>query len=548
MQDMNTPVLGHITGAPLGSVDCLLSPWARDPFCRLRPALNAQALRLSAELCDMTYFLTIDPWMQAGWTDVSIQIDNTLQSGLTASVQGEQMMGFVSSWKRLRAKSALKEYNPISQVMGALRQRESSDTVKAVTMIKKAQNGRYIVSIGFMGTGGRFYDWISNLRFSPEEGFHKGFYQLTTYFEQSADRILFPDTAQELGLEGLTLRDVIEELKSPNSRFFLWMAGHSQGGAVMQIYTHMLIHQMGVLPQNLMGYGFASPTVATGKLVYDPASYPLYHLINTDDYVPRVGALCHLGMGLSYQANDAMRKAAYGLSDSAELLAPREDMRRLFMRAVDTPTMMEQIMALLKALMTCKAEETLESLSDKRWSIAPIDKLLTAAGNMAQEGLEKLTLYVQQTYEELTGRTMDEHLLTALTLQSIDVISKYQVKQIVRAMSELVLPAHSINREHGKIMGAYAFIAQRGLTALSPFIWVSTQSTLPVRQYADEAVWKETPSISVPPVTLRKTIRIIHPKPLGTRVTGISTLRAANRRGQAAPQRRSLKRASDQTA
>lgn len=41
----------------------------------------------------MTYTLDLDPWAEAGWNDFSIQIDDTLQSGMThgGSADGERM-------------------------------------------------------------------------------------------------------------------------------------------------------------------------------------------------------------------------------------------------------------------------------------------------------------------------------------------------------------------------------------------------------------------------------------------------------------------------
>ncbi|MDD3212847.1 MAG: hypothetical protein PHY64_04200, partial [Eubacteriales bacterium] len=177
------PERGRLTGVPLNDVRRLRLPPVAGPFGRVRPPLDETALKLSLELAYMTYTLDLDPWMRAGWTDISIQVDNRLESGVTIgeseSAGSERIRGLINNWKLARARLAMKEYNPLSQVAGALRQRERSDTIKAVTMLHPAGNGRYVVAIGFMGTGSRFYDWFSNFRFTTEEGFHKGFHQLT---------------------------------------------------------------------------------------------------------------------------------------------------------------------------------------------------------------------------------------------------------------------------------------------------------------------------------------------------------------------------------
>ncbi len=72
-----------LTGAPLGDVRRLCLPPAPGPFGVLRPPLDATALRLSLELAYMTYTLDLEPWMRAGWRDISIQVDNRLESGVT---------------------------------------------------------------------------------------------------------------------------------------------------------------------------------------------------------------------------------------------------------------------------------------------------------------------------------------------------------------------------------------------------------------------------------------------------------------------------------
>lgn len=149
-------------------------------------------------------------------------------------------------------------------MIGALRQIERSDTGKVLVMLHPAPDGRYVVAVSFMGTGGRFYDWFSNFRMVAENGIHKGFLQLTEQFERNETEIDFPETARALGVERLTLRHILEEMKSPNSRFALWLTGHSQGGALMQVYAMRKIHLDGVLMTNLVGYGFASPPCSTG--------------------------------------------------------------------------------------------------------------------------------------------------------------------------------------------------------------------------------------------------------------------------------------------
>lgn len=475
---------GPITGCDLSELTSLSGPFVRDPFDRLRPPFSREAAELSLELASMAYTLDLDPWAEAGWNDFSIQIDDTLQSGLThgTSADGERMRALINALKVRRAKAALRERNPVSQVMSALRQRERSDTIKAVCMMHPLPEGRFLLAIGFMGTGKRFYDWISNFRFTTEEGFHKGFYQLCTYFEQGAESIVFPATAQALGLEKLTLGEVLSEMKSLSSRFRLWMAGHSQGGAVMQVFCHRLMTDWGVLAQNMTGYGFASPTVATGRLVHDPAAYPLYHILNSDDMVPRMGALLHLGLCLEYPADDDFRERCYDLSPLPADVAARLALAPYQRAMVDTPTILMYGTAFFQCLAEEKGEEGLGSLLDRKWAIPAVDRMLQAAGGKAMDLLDRLIENAQNGHAALTGRPMDEQALAALRDRMRPVVHAFPFRRLMGAVLAYCMPPHHL--VHRQQDGAYAVIVKDGLKRLRPFVWVNPARGMPMKRYA----------------------------------------------------------------
>ena len=465
---------GILTGVSLADVRRLRLPPALDAFGRLRPPLDHTALDLSLELAYLTYTLEVDPWMQAGWVDISIQVDNRLQSGVTVgeseSVGSERIRGLVNSWKVARARMAMREANPVAQLFGAFRQRDKSDTIKAVTMAHPAGDGRYVIAIGFMGTGGRFYDWFSNFRFTTEEGFHKGFYQLTQVFEQSAPHIRFPAVAAALGLPALTLWDILHEMRAPDSRFSLWMAGHSQGAAVMQVFCHRLLSQWGVPLRHMVGYGFASPTAAVAEPASGAAAYPLYHIINTDDLVPRVGAMLHLGMGLYYQADAPLRLAAYGWGDEPAELAARIDAQRLFAHVDDTPAMLESIVALLCVVNEEKTEDSLQKLMDKRWAIGPLDKAFAFAGGKLKDSITHMARYAKVAYRMPTGARMDNLALQALMEEMRPIVRAYPLLRLLTVLRDRFYPPHMLRRPHG-MCGAYGYIATQGAARLTPFIW-----------------------------------------------------------------------------
>lgn len=483
--------IGPITGCDLAELSSLVRPFERDPFYRLRPPFSKEATQLSLELANMTYTLELDPWMQAGWNDFSIQIDDTLRSGIvhSSSASGERMQNLISSLGVFRAKAALREANPVSQIMSALRQRERSDTIKAVCMMHDLPNGQYLLAVGFMGTGKRFYDWISNFRFTTAEGFHKGFHQLCTYFEEGAQSIIFSKTAAELGLESLTLGDVLSEMKSGSSRFRLWMAGHSQGGAVMQIYTHRLMTDWGVLPQNIVGYGFASPTVATGKLVYDPASYPLYHILSSDDLVPRMGALLHLGMCLNYPASSDIREATYHLSTLPADIAARDALAPFYAHMVDMSSLLLYSTAFLQCIAEEKGEESLNNIMSKKWAFSAIDHVLTLAGDKAQNWLSRLIVNTQNGHIELMGVPLDDAELSALRESMRPIVRAIPFRRLMTAVASFGVPPHHIMYDQQRTQGAYTYIVLHGLDSLQPYIWLNNQAgALPTKRFGQMPV------------------------------------------------------------
>lgn len=62
-----------LTGVDLSQTASLLLPWTHDPWGKLRPPLSEEALCMSAELASAAYGMAIEPWVEAGWRDVTIQ-------------------------------------------------------------------------------------------------------------------------------------------------------------------------------------------------------------------------------------------------------------------------------------------------------------------------------------------------------------------------------------------------------------------------------------------------------------------------------------------
>ena len=423
-----------LTGVDLSQTASLLLPWTHDPWGKLRPPLSEEALCMSAELASAAYGMAIEPWVEAGWRDVTIQVDGEL----TALPPNNPLS---AEWRKYWVRARLKPVSALGQMLGALRLSSSNNTTgKAVVMLHPALDGRYVVAIGFMGTGSRFYDWFSNFRMTTQDGMHRGFLELARQFEANEEKISFPETAEELGLEKLTLRDILQNMRSPNSRFVLWVCGHSQGAAMMQVYAHLKMNETGISARNLIGYGFASPTVMAGRAVRDPSAYPLYNILNSDDLVPHCGAAVHLGMCLKYQATENLRKSCYNWKRDEKSVQARLAIRPVLWKMVDTPTCIIGGMALLMALGRVSGADFLKMLG--LGGFLPLDRALEKAdaedfvrglnGMMAAHELREMDHTVVLVF--LTS--LAQYAVESYEVEATD----YILKPITAAALDLKLP------------------------------------------------------------------------------------------------------------
>ncbi|MBE5804205.1 MAG: lipase family protein [Clostridiales bacterium] len=486
----------------ISNVAPLMAAWVSDPWGKLRPPLSLEAVEMSAVLAQATYRMDVDAWLQAGWRDVTIQVDGDLTDGVEPG-EKKGMQRLASAWRMFRVRQRIKGGNPLGEVMGALRQREKSDTGKAVVMIHPAGLGRYVVAVSFMGTGERLYDWVSNFRMTAEEGIHKGFLQLTRQFEENEEEIDFPETARELGLEKLTLRHVLEEMKNPNSRFTLWLCGHSQGAALMQIYAHHKIHEDGVLPRNMVGYGFAAPSVMSGLAVDDPSAYPLYHVQNGDDLVARMGAQVHLGMCLMYPTTGELRRNCYAWRTDEAASHDRQLVGRIFRHMTDTVTGIETTMAYLNVLSSYTTEDMLEALGTLGVRL-PVKKLISAADERVDALVRTANRHMATAYASIAGKPVDVQRVAVIQAEISAIIAQIGLKAFANAQLELINQPHRISMPEGAKLSPYMYIARHGVEQLIPAIW---QSGRPPRLVAaSRDVGRPAADISQPELLNRRMI------------------------------------------
>ena len=470
MEDRN--VCGPVTHVGLGDMAPLTLPWTQDPFGALRPPLSLEAMRMSVELAGATYDMAVEPWLQAGWQDVTIQVDGSLTAGIGRETENHRAVSrLADAWRMHRVRARMRQRNPIGQVVGALRQIEKSDTGKVLVMCHPTADGRWVVAISFMGTGARFYDWFSNFRMASENGMHKGFLQLTRQFEDNEADITFPGTASALGVERLSLRQIIEEARNPNSRFILWLVGHSQGGALMQLYCHHKLVEDGVLPQHILGYGFASPSVMEGMAVAEPAAYPLYHIINSDDLVPRMGAQVHLGLMLIYRAGEDIRRQCYAWPRDERSVRNRMAVRPLLRRMRDTPSCIEMAIAYLQVLARRSPEDMLTGLNEPSERHPALRKMLAAADSRVDAVLRYLCRHLAAAYRSIAGEDIDRWRVGEMQAEIDAVVEQIGVKAFTTAFQQLMAYPHTCVGRKGALTGAYPYITLFGADQLVPAVW-----------------------------------------------------------------------------
>lgn len=291
-----------------------------DPRTRDTRSPNREAARFALELSALSYDFEVGPWLEAGWTDVSIQADDRLMGGVAAPALAERPIyqRMLNEWVPRAARRHISSAGTIRQIRGLVWKSTPMRTGKAITMIRPIGSRRFAVIIGFMGTGKRRMDWEANFRFNHPEGFHAGFLANTLQFEENSEKITFDQTAALLGLKSLTLKDILEEAKQRDSRFTIFAAGHSQGAAILQVWLYRQM-QEGLLPGNILGYGFASPSVADANIPGKPEDFPLFHILNSDDTFTKIGLFRHIGQGYVFEANDIFRKFCYQGQDTDEI-------------------------------------------------------------------------------------------------------------------------------------------------------------------------------------------------------------------------------------
>ena len=437
---------GPHTQTDLSNVDCI---FGADP-----KIYDRDTGRLALELAATAYEFDLSPWMEAGFTDITLQVEKHLVTGIRAQEEATFLQSMRNNFGQMLARHITNVQNPLSQIRDLVMKVWESDSGKALVMVRRCENGRILVAVSFAGTGPKLSDWIPNFYFTPQEGFHGGFYAVAQQFMDNADQIFFPSLSED-DENPLSLSDILEDAKKPDSRYFIFASGHSQGSAVMQIWMYYLI-KSGVQPQHLLGYGFAAPSVCRAGM--DTPEIPAILVANSDDVVARVGLQKHLGTQYLYRVENTFEEKCYG--------ALKDDALYRYILA-----MLGGIRNTREGLLTALAHVYAMSYLEEDKAAAAMKALsplpLPGPANQSAHSLFCILRYfVRQAYQDLFGEPDRVELLALaktyyLVMQKEPGYPDMLVKALWMA-HHLYLP-DSLS----PLLAAYAFIAVRGYTELT---------------------------------------------------------------------------------
>lgn len=424
--------------------------------------LSRDGARFGLELSQSAYAFNTGPWLAAGFTDISIQVNQRLFSGVKSSqAQRDWQQGAINLVLPRLAHRLKDLSSPMDEIRLARGRQVDTQTGKSITMMAPLGKGRYLIAIGFMGTGRRPQDWACNFHFGKDGEVHAGFLEVCQQFEQKADRIEFPTLAAELGKSSFSLQDVLEECKQEDSRFLVVMAGHSQGGAVLQTFMLRRL-QEGVKAQHLLGYGFASPK-AVRHLPKDELDCPITHFVTSDDVFARLGLNEHLGRCYELPVNETMREKCYGEMMNNPLFLSLLTMYQQVRTTGDSLLFSIGFLQALEALPLEEAAGALSVFFNNRFK-----NLLPQAQDRVGRALRHFAKGFYHSYQDATGRPVPENEVEALRAQLADLIKTYGAANVTRMLLKALHTCHAlVSREPGRQdLAPYSYLVVRAFADL----------------------------------------------------------------------------------
>lgn len=396
----------------------------------------------SLEMANLSYGVDLSELIADGWQDAC------LIGGGRVLFSASQEHASISRYKKLQDE---------------MERRFRPKAGRAILATRALPNGQGVVAISFTGTE-MMGEWVSNFQMAPQGGLHSGFAQHAQQLEEASRTILLPELSRAMGLGmAYTLYDVYKAARRPNSAFKIWVSGHSRGGAVTQIFVARLMQMLGVRAENILGVTFAAPTVADNRFTSRPGMYPVYHILNEDDLVTRMGCQMRLGTDLSYWPDEAFRRAYYKHYDASSRACGN-----LFAHLQKSTDFVE-FLAAVDQLLTPQLErvrlpgkgELTES--QRRRLIKMKNALYRRMGPLQQ---------ARQLYLSVTGEEIDRaHVQTYVDLLQDTLEACQGWKAGAKAMMAAAYQAHRLGGEHDAAPSAYRAITSLYFDDLVPQVW-----------------------------------------------------------------------------
>ncbi len=423
---------------PFQDEDLFSNDFYEDEWGYRRRCYNQDLAIRSLAFSKASYNMRITQFIMDGWLDYTLVYEGKIHSR-------------ADDWNNEPSKRAL-FFSSIKQLL-------TTQSAKAVVMGRPTSSGKAIINITFTGTK-HVADWFNNFKVAVSNHLHKGFYELATQFDSLTDQIHLTLLARTLGMRDLTLAEVFEEAKKPDSRFKIWVTGHSQGGALTQVYIAEFLSKRGVLHENIFGYAFACPSVATPPYCTHPGNYPVYNINNADDFTVRVGSSVRLGMDLMYYPDERFREDNYAGYANPDTRAMFHDVFKLCYWITDSFKFGEFMIAIASfATQSPIANEFVEWIEGSPL-LKPIFHTLSKNTDLPKTIQTRMYRMLEKPYLEVGGNPPSEERIMQIT----DYLRILFKKRGMECFAAYTYATHQIPKN-------YSTIVQMPYESFSRGIW-----------------------------------------------------------------------------
>ncbi|MBR6523756.1 MAG: SH3 domain-containing protein [Clostridia bacterium] len=164
---------------------------------------------------------------------------------------------------------------------------------------------KHVLAIAFKGSKDIGDWWVDGtpILMPSYEGFHIGFY---TAASDAHNTVLHNMTFKIGDGKSITYDEYIRYAATTDD-YYIFVTGHSLGGAVANIYVGEFLAKEGIR-DNAMCYTFATPLICSKKNAEQNKSRNIFNIINTADNVPNVGYSNGTRLGIDLKGTEEVYK------------------------------------------------------------------------------------------------------------------------------------------------------------------------------------------------------------------------------------------------